>query len=196
MEELQDNITVFWLIFAGMVLGIIVGSRGLFCNWIAGMVLRAKHMQPGDLVEFHNGCAWIKSFGAVSLIVQTCDKCHHIVPYHDFMGGIFPSKSYSKRDFILRIPPARKAIKFGRQNPSPVADIGLEPESVLGQCPALGIIEKVTPQGMILRARAWITDPTDGLSNVRSQFVHEVLNRLNAAGFTLTFPIEPDLSLN
>lgn len=147
MEELQDNITVFWLIFAGMVLGIIVGSRRLLCNWIAGMVLRAKHIQPDDIVEFRNGFAWIKSFGAVSLMVQTCDKCHHIVPCHDFLGGIFRSKSYSKRDLIVRMPPARKDIQFGQQNPSPVAEIALELNSVLGQCPALGIIDNVTPQG-------------------------------------------------
>lgn len=85
MENLQENITVSWFIFAGIVSGIIVGWRGLFCKWIAGAVLQATQIQPGDIFEFQYGIPWIKSFGAVSFTVQTGDKFHHIVAYRDFL---------------------------------------------------------------------------------------------------------------
>lgn len=196
MGFLHEHIAVFWLIFAGVIFSLIVGSRKLFRNWLAGIVLRAKDIQPGDFIEFRNGCAWVTSLGAATLVLQTWDKCQHIVPYHDFLGGFFPSKSYSKRDIIVRFPLSRDDASVGFRDALPVNCIATELNSVLAQRPALGIVENTTPQGVILKIRAWIKDPTDGLNNVRSQLMHEVLNRLNAAGISLPIPIGRDWSLN
>ncbi len=178
-------------VFGGAVgLGIGLGLQGLVANFIAGFTLISdKSIRPRDVIEIDNKFGWVTGMHARYVAMRTRDGTEHLIPNERFMQeGVI---NWSRSDKVVR-QHAPFGVSYGTRDlravqamaveaASQVARVVAEPKPV---CNLMGFGDSSVDFDL----RFWITDPQNGLSNVRSEVYMGVWERLHANGIEIPFP--------
>lgn len=178
-------------IFGGAVgLGVGLGLQRSVSNFVAGFTLIAdKSIKPGDVIEIDDTFGWVTEMNARYVAVRTRDGMDHLVPNDKFMEEgvvnwshenpvvrlhISIGVAYSTRDLrFVKALCEETAASIDRvlSNPAPVCNLVEFDDSSVN-----------------FDLRIWIKDPANGCTNVRSQVMLAIWDKLLENNIEIPYP--------
>ncbi len=183
------DLTAF-AVFSGAVgVGIGFGLQKVVSNLISGVILLMdKSVKPGDVISVGETYGWINTLGARYASVVTRDGTEYLIPNEDIITQQVVNWSYSNNEVRLKIPigisykaDVRKAIAL-------CLEAAAEVERVVDQPKSVCLLKGFGDSSVDLELRIWISDPQNGVSNVKSKVLLLVWDKFHAHDIEIPFP--------
>lgn len=183
------DLTAF-AVFSGAVgVGVGFGLQKVVSNLISGVILLLdRSIKPGDVIVVKDTYGWINSMNARYASVVTRDGTEHLLPNELLITEPVENWTHSNRQVRLKIP-------FGvsyNEDPHRVVKIALEAAAAKSR-----VLERPEPKCLLrefgdnsvnLELRIWIADSQNGVSNIKSDVMLELWDRLRDGGVEIPFP--------
>ncbi|MQW90736.1 mechanosensitive ion channel family protein [Sinorhizobium saheli] len=178
-------------VFSGAVgVGIGFGLQKVVSNFISGIIiLLDKSIKPGDTITLGETFGSIRDLRSRFVSVITRDGKESLIPNEDFISQQVVNWSFSS-DFV------RIEVSFGTSydsDPHEVARIAIEAAKSIPRV-ASAYAEPVCwmtgfgASSIDFKLRFWISDPSNGLTNVRGQVLMALWDAFKAAGIEIPYP--------
>lgn len=178
-------------IFGGAVgLGLGLGLQKTVSNLFAGFTLIAdKSIKPGDVIEIGRTFGWVTQMNGRYVTVRTRDGTEHLVPNERFIQDGVVNWSHSDRLVRLHagfsVSYATRDLRFvkrlAEETATAVERVAAAPQPVCN-------LAEFGQHGVVFDLRFWISDPANGIGNVKSAVMLAVFDALNAHGIEIPFP--------
>ena len=178
-------------IFSGAVgIGVGLGLQRTVSNFAAGFTLLAdKSIKPGDGIELDGTFGWVTEMKSRYVSVRTRDGTEMLIPNDQFItNGVI---NWSRSDKVVRLH-APFGVSYATRDLKQVQHLAQEAARTVDRVvpdktPVCNVME-FGDSSVNLDLRFWITDPQNGLSNVRSDVYLAVWDALHEAGVEIPFP--------
>ena len=169
--------------------GLGFGLQKVVSNLVSGIIiLLDKSIKPGDVISIGDTFGWINALGARYVSITTRDGREYLIPNEDLITGQVVNWSHSN-DFV------RLDIHFGTSyadDPHLVRKLAIEAaqsvDRVLSSRPSVCHITGFGDSSVDYILRFWITDPTDGLTNIRGNVYLALWDKFQEYGISIPFP--------
>jgi small-conductance mechanosensitive channel len=170
-------------------LGLGFGLQKVVSNLVSGVIiLLDKSIKPGDVISLGETFGWINALGARYVSVVTRDGREYLIPNEDLITGQVVNWSHSN-EFV------RLDIHFGTaytDDPHHVRHVAVEAaqsvERVLDAMKPVCHITGFGDSSVDYILRFWISDPTQGLTNIRGNVYLALWDAFKAKGISIPFP--------
>lgn len=177
-------------VFSGALgIGIGFGLQKVFANLMSGFILLMdKSIKPGDVIAIEDTYGWVNRLGARYVSILTRDGKEHLIPNEALITERVENWSYSNDKIRIHIPigapytsdlPLVKKLLLEAANKQP--RILQDPKPVC-------LIKGFGDNSVDFEIRAWIKDPVNGISNVRSGVYEEVWQLFKEHDIVMPFP--------
>ncbi|MBV1918271.1 MAG: mechanosensitive ion channel [Sphingomonadaceae bacterium] len=175
----------------GLAIGF--GLQKTFGNLLAGIILLMdRSIKPGDTIGVNDGISntvgQVKKIGIRAVSVITRDKKEYLIPNENLMINQVENWSYSSRDVRVKIP---VGVAYG-------SDMELAEELMRKAAQdAPRVLDFPKPNVLMIafgessvdfEIRIWITDPEDGISNIRSDVLKRLWTLFRENNVEIPFP--------
>lgn len=169
--------------------GLGFGLQKVVSNLVSGVIiLLDKSIKPGDVISLGETFGWINSLGARYVSITTRDGREYLIPNEDLITGQVVNWSHSD-DFV------RLDIHFGTA-------YGDDPHAVrrIATAAAAGVRRVLASPAPVCHItgfgdssvdyilRFWISDPTQGLTNIRGNVYLALWDAFQEHGISIPFP--------
>ncbi|MGB3148063.1 MAG: mechanosensitive ion channel domain-containing protein [Paracoccaceae bacterium] len=169
--------------------GLGFGLQKVVSNLVSGVIiLLDKSVKPGDVISLGDTFGWIESLGARYVSVVTREGKEYLIPNEDLITGQVVNWSHSNE--YVRID-----LFFGTSygdDPHLVRRIAIEAaysvSRVLKSRAAVCHITGFGDSSVDYILRFWITDPSQGLTNIRGDVYLALWDAFQANGISIPFP--------
>lgn len=178
-------------IFGGAVgLGLGLGLQRSVSNLFAGFMLIAdKSIKPGDVIEIGKTFGWVTRMNGRYVTVRTRDGTEHLVPNEKFIQDGLVNWSHSDRLVRLHIQfTVSYATHDLRAVKAMAEDVARGVERVVSTPNPVCNVLALADRGVEFDLRFWITDPANGIGNVKSAVFLALWDALHARGIEIPFP--------
>jgi small-conductance mechanosensitive channel len=189
IDVLGIDLTAFAVFSGAFGLAVGFGLQKTIGNLIAGIILLMdRSIKPGDVIVVGDSFGWVNRIGVRAVSVITRDGKEHLIPNEDLMTREVENWSYTDRNVRVRIP-VRVAYDCDlKRAQSLMAQAAKDSPRVLDTPQTNVRLTAFGDNGVEHEILVWISDPEDGVGNVRS----DVLNRLwvlfKDEGIEIPFP--------
>ncbi|MHA6264763.1 mechanosensitive ion channel family protein [Arenibacterium sp. CAU 1754] len=170
--------------------GIGFGLQKVVSNLVSGVIiLLDKSIKPGDVISLGDTFGWIDSLGARYVSVVTRDGKEYLIPNEDLITSQVVNWSHS--DKFVRLD-----IHFGTSygdDPHKVRDVAIKAMDGVSRvltrpnkpvCHVTGFGDSSVDYIL----RFWISDPSDGLTNIKGQVYLALWDAFKANDIAFPFP--------
>ena len=183
------DLTAFAVLSGAIGVGIGFGLQKVVSNLICGVILLLdRSVKPGDVIAIGDTYGWINSLGARYVSVITRDGTEHLIPNEELITQRVENWSFSHSRVRLRVP---VGVSYDADVPKAmeicVEAAGLV-ERVLSEPPPRCLLMGFGDSSVDLELRLWISDPANGLSNVRSDILLHIWEMFHEHGVEIPFP--------
>ena len=183
------DLTAFAVLSGAIGVGIGFGLQKVVSNLISGVILLLdRSVKPGDVIAIGDTYGWINSLGARYVSVVTRDGTEHLIPNEELITQRVENWSFSHSRVRLRVP---VGVSYDADVPKAmeicVEAAGLV-ERVLSEPPPRCLLMGFGDSSVDLELRLWISDPANGLSNVRSDILLHIWEMFHEHGVEIPFP--------
>jgi small-conductance mechanosensitive channel len=178
-------------VFSGAVgVGIGFGLQKVVSNFISGIIiLLDKSIKPGDTITLGDTFGSIRDLRSRFVSVITRDGKEYLIPNEDFISQQVVNWSFSS-DYV------RIDVDFGTaydSDPHEVARIAIATASTVDRVAndyraPVCWLTCFGASSLDFRLRFWISDPANGLTNVRGQVLMALWGAFKEAGVSIPFP--------
>jgi len=177
-------------VFSGAIgLGIGFGMQRVFANLVSGVILLLdKSIKPGDVIAVKDTYGWVNTLGGRYVSVITRDGTEHLIPNELLITEYVENWTHTDNNVRLKIPvhvhyksDVRMAIEL-------CVEAARETRRVLDQPAPTCLLREFAESAFKLEIRIWINDPTNGVSNVRSDVMLKVWEKFCAHGIEIPYP--------
>lgn len=178
-------------VFSGAVgVGIGFGLQKVVSNFISGIIiLLDKSIKPGDTITLGDTFGSIRDLRSRFVSVITRDGREYLIPNEDFISQQVVNWSFSS-DYV------RIDVDFGtsyEDDPHEVIRIAIETASAVSRVAnaykaPVCWLTAFGDSSLDFKLRFWISDPANGLTNVRGQVLLALWDAFKAAGISIPFP--------
>ncbi|MBA3054348.1 MAG: mechanosensitive ion channel [Sphingomonadales bacterium] len=193
IDMLGISLTALTVFSGAFGLAIGFGLQKTFGNLIAGLILLMdRSIKPGDVIAIDNATGTavgqVKKIGIRAVSVTTRDKIEYLIPNENLMTSQVENWSYSSREVRVKVP---VGVAYG-------SDID-QVESLLLQAARAVPRVRAQPEPSVwlvgfgdssvdFEIQIWITDPEEGVGNVRSDVLKRVWHLFKEHGVEIPFP--------
>lgn len=165
-------------VFSGAIgLGLGFGLQAIAANFVSGFVLLMdKSIKPGDVISFTGtlgtsteGFGWVQELRGRYVVVRDRDGVETLVPNQTLITNQVINWSYSDKRVRLKLP---VRVSYDTDPEVALAALLEAPRGIgriLTDPPPVTRLMGFHEHGFELELRFWITDPQDGVNNVRSE---------------------------
>ncbi|MGR6431184.1 mechanosensitive ion channel family protein [Rhizobium sp. PAMB 3174] len=183
------DLTAFTVFSGAVGVGVGFGLQKVVSNFLSGMIiLMDKSIKPGDTISLGETFGWIRELRARFVSVITRDGREYLIPNEDFITQQVVNWSFSSA--YVRID-----VDFGvsfDSDPHEVVRIAIETaKSIPRVSDYKAPVCWMTAFGassLDFKLRFWITDPNNGLTNVRGQVLLALWDAFKEAGISIPYP--------
>ncbi len=177
-------------VFSGAVgLGLGFGLQKVVSNLISGFILLTdKSIKPGDVITVDETFGWINKLNARYVSVITRDGREYLIPNEDLITNQVINWSYSNTQIRLEI-------KFGvsyASDPHLVRRIAVKAamsgDRVLPDPEPVCHLVKFGDSSLDFVLRFWITDPAEGVVNIKGKVFLALWDTLKEHDIKIPFP--------
>lgn len=181
----------------GLALGF--GLQKTFGNLLAGIILLMdRSIKPGDVIAVNDGITstvgQVKKIGIRAVSVITRDKKEYLIPNENLMINQVENWSYSSRDVRIQtlVPVAHDCdIELAEQL---MLRAARETRRVLEQPAPAVWLENLGRDAIEFEVHFWISDPEEGIGNVRSDLLKRIWHLFAENGVRIPHP-QRDLNM-
>jgi small-conductance mechanosensitive channel len=178
-------------IFSGAVgIGVGLGLQRTISNFAAGFTLLAdKSIKPGDAIELDGTFGWVTAMQGRYVSIRTRDGTELLIPNDHFItNGVI---NWSRSDNIVRLH-APFGVSYGQRDMKLVQQIAQDAARTVSRVvpdkdPVCNLME-FGDSSVNFDLRFWISDPQNGLANVRSEVYLAVWEALHEHDIEIPFP--------
>jgi len=189
LKAVGFDLTGLAVLSGAIGVGLGFGLQKVVSNLVSGVIiLLDKSVKPGDVISLGETFGWIESLGARYVSVVTREGKEYLIPNEDLITGQVVNWSHS--DNYVRID-----LTFGtsyHDDPHLVRKIAVEAarsvKRVLKSHPAVCHITGFGDSSVDYVLRFWITDPVEGLMNVRGAVYLALWDAFKEHGVSIPFP--------
>lgn len=189
LKAVGFDLTGLAVLSGAIGVGLGFGLQKVVSNLVSGMIiLLDKSIKPGDVISLGDTFGWIESLGARYVSVVTRDGKEYLIPNEDLITGQVVNWSHSN-DFV------RIEIAFGtsyHDDPYLVRRVAIAAAESVGRVvrskPAVCHVTGFGDSSVDFVLRFWITDPTEGLANIRSEVFLALWDAFKANDISIPFP--------
>ena len=184
------NITTLAVFSGALGLGVGLGLQRIVANFVAGFTLIAdKSIKPRDIVEIDGTMGWVTSMQSRYVALRTRDGTELLIPNDRFMSeGVI---NWSRSDRVVRLH-APFGVSYKTASLEQVQEIAKQaasdPARIVKQPAPVCNIVGFGDSSIDFDLRFWISDPQNGLANVRSEVYLGLFNGLKENGIEIPFP--------
>lgn len=177
-------------VFSGAVgVGIGFGLQKVVSNFISGIIiLLDKSIKPGDTVSVGDTFGWIRELRARFVSVITRDGKEYLIPNEDLITQQVINWSFSSE--YVRID-----VDFGvsyDSDPHEVSKLAIDAAKTIDRVSTFKEpvcwLTAFGASSLDFRLRFWMSDPRQGLTNVRGEVLMALWDAFKAAGVDIPFP--------
>ena len=178
-------------VFSGAVgVGIGFGLQKVVSNFISGIIiLLDKSIKPGDTITLGETFGSVRDLRSRFVSVITRDGKEYLIPNEDFISQQVVNWSFSS-DYV------RIEVSFGTSydsDPHEVVRIAIEaakaiPRVVSAYALPVCWMTAFGASSLDFKLRFWISDPSNGLTNIRGEVLMALWDAFKAAGISIPFP--------
>ena len=189
------DLTVLAVFGGALGVGIGLGLQTVVANLFSGLILLLdKSIKPGDVVAVAGTYGWVNTLGGRYVSVITRDGIEHLIPNEEFITQQVENWTHTDTKIRLKIPigvhydtDVERALELCVECAQSVPRVLEEPFPVC-QLRAFG------DSSVDLELRLWISDPNNGVNNVRSDVLRRIWKRFHEEGIEIPYP-QRDLHL-
>ncbi|MEM9233361.1 MAG: mechanosensitive ion channel domain-containing protein [Pseudomonadota bacterium] len=178
-------------VFSGAVgLGIGLGLQKVIGNFLAGFTLLAdKSIKPGDTVEIDGVFGWVTEMKSRYVAIRTRDGHNILMPNSIFIDEGVVNWSHSDKAVRIHAP---FGVTYDHKDLREVQKLAAEAAASVDRVletpkPVCNLME-FGDSSVNFDLRFWINDPPNGISNVRSEVMVGIWERLHEHGIEIPFP--------
>ncbi|MCU9848346.1 mechanosensitive ion channel [Defluviimonas sp. WL0024] len=189
LKAVGFDLTGLAVLSGAIGLGLGFGLQKVVSNLVSGVIiLLDKSIKPGDVISLGDTFGWIEELGARYVSVVTRDGKEYLIPNEDLITGQVVNWSHTNQ--FVRID-----LFFGTaygDDPHLVRKIAIEAahsvKRVLSSRPAVCHITGFGDSSVDYILRFWISDPVEGLTNVRGNVYLALWDAFKKHGISIPFP--------
>ena len=177
-------------IFGGALgVGLGFGLQKIVSNFISGFILLGdRSIRPGDVISIGDNYGWVKELRARYIVVRNRDGVETLIPNENLVTSDVINWSYSDKQVRVRIPVQISYDDDPEQAMVIMQEAAYANDRVL-RIPAPAVrLMAFADSGIALELRVWLTDPEEGVGNVRSDINLAIWRGFKEAGITIPYP--------
>lgn len=181
----------------GLALGF--GLQKTFGNLLAGIILLMdRSIKPGDVIGVNDGVTQtmgqVKKIGIRAVSVTTRDKKEYLIPNENLMINQVENWSHTSRDVRLNTK-----IAIAHSADTDLAEqlmlrAASETHRVLKDPAPTVWLEQIARDALHYDVFFWISDPEEGIGNVRSELLKKIWRSFGENGIQVPYP-QQDVNL-
>jgi small-conductance mechanosensitive channel len=189
LTEAGVNLASLTVFGGALGVGIGFGLQKIVSNFISGFILLGdRSIRPGDVISVGTNYGWVKELRARYIVVRNRDGVETLIPNENLVTTDVINWSYSDRRIRVRIPVQISYDDDPEQAMAIMEQAATANERVLKLPePAVRLME-FADSGIALELRVWMTDPEEGVGNVRSDINLAIWHGFKEAGITIPYP--------
>lgn len=184
------DLTAFTVFSGAIGVGIGFGLQKVVSNFISGIIiLMDKSIKPGDTIALGDTFGSIRDLRARFVSVITRDGREYLIPNEDFITQQVVNWSFSSE--YVRID-----VDFGvsyESDPHAVTKIAIATARKIARVSAykdpVCWMTEFGDYALQFKLRFWISDPNNGITNVRGQVLIALWDAFQEAGIKIPFPL-------
>jgi len=200
IDLLGIDLTALALFSGAFGLAIGFGLQKTFGNLIAGIILLMdKSIKPGDVIAVtdmagNESFGQIRKIGIRAVSITTRDQKEYLIPNENLMVNQVENWSYSSKNVRMQVP---VGVSYG-------CDIHFAKKLMLEAAKSCKRVLKTPPPTIWLHQygessvdfiiHCWITDPEEGVGNVKSEVLTTLWDLFQENGIEIPFP-QRDINL-
>ncbi|GAA6201852.1 mechanosensitive ion channel domain-containing protein [Aquicoccus sp. SU-CL01552] len=190
IRALGFDLTGLALLSGAVGVGIGFGLQKVVSNLVSGIIiLLDRSIKPGDVISLGDTFGWIDSLGARYVSVVTRDGKEYLIPNEDLITSQVVNWSYTNK-FV------RLDIHFGASygdNPHKVRAVAVTAAKKVSRVlsspnPPVCHVTGFGDSSIDYILRFWITDPSDGLTNIKGNVFLALWDAFEENGISIPFP--------
>lgn len=189
ISSLGFDLTVLAVFSGAIGVGLGFGLQKVVSNFISGIIiLMDRSIKPGDTITLGETFGWIRELRARFVSVVTRDGREYLIPNEDFITTQVVNWSFS--DQLVRLD-----VEFGvsyDSDPHEVTKLAIEAAKGCrrvfpGKEPVCWLVA-FGDSSLDFILRFWISDPRQGLTNVRGAVMLALWDAFKEHGIAIPFP--------
>jgi len=190
VSGLGIDLTALTVLSGAVGVGIGFGLQKVVSNFISGIIiLLDQSIKPGDTISLGETFGWIRELRARFVSVVTRDGREFLIPNEDFITHEVINWSFS--DKYVRLD-----VEFGvsyDSDPHEVTRIAIEAAGSVGRVdaarrPPVCWLTEFGDSSLNFKLRFWITDPQQGLTNIRGKVLMALWDAFKANDIAIPYP--------
>jgi small-conductance mechanosensitive channel len=190
MSGLGIDLTAFTVLSGAVGVGIGFGLQKVVSNFISGIIiLLDQSIKPGDTISLGDTFGWIRELRARFVSVVTRDGREFLIPNEDFITTQVVNWSFT--DSLVRLD-----VPFGvsyDSDPHEVTRLAIEAAGsvdrvVTGMKQPVCWMTEFGDSSLNFLLRFWISDPQNGLTNIRGKVMLALWDSFKEHGVNIPFP--------
>lgn len=189
MSALGIDLTAFTIFSGAVGVGVGFGLQKVVSNFISGIIiLMDRSIKPGDTISLGETFGWIRELRARFVSVVTRDGREYLIPNEDFITREVINWSFSNE--LVRLD-----VEFGvsyDSDPHKVSTLAIEAartvERVVGSKDPVCWMVGFGDSSLDFLLRFWISDPQNGLTNIRGKVLLALWDTFKENGISIPFP--------
>ncbi len=177
-------------VFGGALgVGLGFGLQRIASNFISGFILVFdRSIRPGDVISINDKFGWVEELRARYIVVRDRDGVETLIPNENLITTEVINWSYSDRQIRVKL---QVQVSY-EDDPEQAMEILLQAAKasprVLTDPPPAARLMGFGDSGIDLELRVWISDPQQGVANVRSDVNVAIWKGFKEAGITIPYP--------
>ncbi len=187
------DLTALTVLTGAIGLGLGFGLQSIAANFVSGFVLLMdRSIKPGDVISLSGqsgttteNFGWVQELRGRYVVVRDRDGVEMLVPNQQLISNAVINWSYTDPRIRLKLP-----IRVSYRNDPEVALKLLltacdDQPRVLREPPPVSRLMQFGDSGIELELRFWISDPQEGVNNVRSDVNRAIWRLFKERGITI-----------
>ncbi|KAA3650126.1 MAG: mechanosensitive ion channel protein MscS [Proteobacteria bacterium] len=192
IDAVGIDLTTLTVFGGALGVGIGFGLQRITSNFISGFILVLdRSIKPGDVISVGGNDAkfgWVQELRARYVVVRDRDGVERLIPNENLITSEVVNWSYTDPNTRVRIP---VQISYD-DDPEQAMALLMEaakasPRILADPVPTARMLE-FADSGIQLELRIWISDPENGIGNVRTDVNLAIWRLFKAAGITIPYP--------
>jgi small-conductance mechanosensitive channel len=189
LYHLGINLTAFAVFSGALGLGLGFGLQKVISNLISGLIILAdKSIKPGDVIQLGETYGWINFLGGRYISVVTRDATEYLIPNEDLITGKVINWSYSNNLLRLKVPVGIAYDSDLEEAMGLMLEAAAASPRVLADPKPACLLVGFGENAINLQLRAWIRDPQNGVTNIKSELLLGIWRRFREHDIELPFP--------
>ncbi len=189
LSSMGLNLSALTVFGGALGLGLGFGLQKVISNFVSGIILLLDNsIKPGDVIEIDGTYGWINHLRGRYASVITRDGTEHLIPNEDLITQRVINWSFTNNLVRLRVPIGVSYDSDPNQCIKLVLEATNSVDRVLKDPQAACLLKGFGESSVDLELRLWISDPSNGVANVKSKVLLKIWDSFKENNIEIPFP--------